>query len=66
VAATVNLQRCWLIFQDHVIYLKKEEHILPLLRIFDPVPKPGPRKSQNVNKKKRTTAILTDTLSRML
>lgn len=26
-----------------------------------PLPKAGPRKSQNVNKKKRTTAILTDT-----
>jgi hypothetical protein len=33
---------------------------------MQPLPEAGPRKIQNVNKKKRTTAILTDTPSKML
>jgi len=44
----------------------KEETHPPFLEYIRFLPKTGPRKSQNVNQKKKTTAILTDTATKML
>jgi hypothetical protein len=43
-----------------------KEEIHPSSPDIRPLPNVGPRKSQNVNQKKRTTTILTDTSSKML
>jgi hypothetical protein len=57
---TMKFQRRQLILQDHQNILQRMKHPSSPEDIC-PLPKAGPRTSQNVNKKKRTTAILTDT-----
>jgi hypothetical protein len=60
--ATETLQRCQLILQDHYHLLQKVIYFCTLGGI-QPLPNPGPREAQNINEKKKTSAILTDALS---